>query len=78
MSVIDMDTKYPGKWVLVKQPNKDRFFEEGEVVAIGENLDYEYSNLVELLEIEYDDEGYVYFANPDKGEELHVIFSKTY
>ena len=77
MTVLDMNTKYSGKWILVRQPNRNKFFEEGEVIAIGDNMDSEYSDLISLLEIEYNDEGYVYFANPDRGEELHVVFNKT-
>ena len=77
MEVSDVDSQFEGKWVLMAQNDKTKYFEEGFVIAISEKTDENFIILADMLAFELENKGFVHLAHVDTGESFHVIFDKV-
>ena len=76
MDIKDVDSQYEGKWGLMLQSDEDLYFEEGTLIALGDDTDEDFAALADLLALEFKNEGFVHYAHVDTGEYFHVIFGE--
>ena len=76
MTAEEMNNQYNGRILLVKQPDRNKIFEEGEVVAWGEDTDKDYDALLDMLGMEEHGWGFIHFAYIDQGEDIHFVFGE--
>ena len=77
MAVVDVNSQYEGKWVLMAQDDSSKYFIDGFVVAVGEDTDEDFTALADTLESELTSKGFVHYAHVDEGESFHVVFGNV-
>jgi len=74
MTAEEMNRKYDGKYLLVKQIDRKKVFKEGEVIAWGEDTEEDFNCMAYVLGTEFPNCGFLHPAHIDRGDDLHVTF----
>ena len=77
MDIVDVNNQYEGKWVLMAQEDRSKYFEDGYLIAYADDTDENYEKMLDMLEMELEDNGYVHYAHVDTGESFYVIFGEV-